>query len=150
MIRGSCLCGAVQFQFARATGPFELCHCSRCRKASGSAFAAALGVLRKDFELLEGSDLIASYEAPILRNPPAYRVCFCRRCGSPVPDPFGASLFMEVPAGLLDDDPQLQPDKHIFVELNPRWFPIHDGLPQIDRQALIALRRQGNPNDGVA
>lgn len=145
MIRGRCLCGAVRFQFARAIGPFELCHCSRCRKASGSAFAAALGVLRNDFELLQGGDLIESYEAPILERPPAYRVCFCRRCGSPVPDAFGASSLMEVPAGLIDDDPQLRPDKHIFVDRNPAWFPIRDGLPQLDRHALATLRGKGNP-----
>ena len=35
MIRGSCLCGGVKFEITRATGPFELCHCSRCRKANG-------------------------------------------------------------------------------------------------------------------
>jgi hypothetical protein len=32
MIRGSCLCGGVTFEIERAVGPFELCHCSRCRK----------------------------------------------------------------------------------------------------------------------
>jgi len=44
MIRGSCLCGGVKFEITRAVGPFELCHCARCRKASGSAFVAGLGV----------------------------------------------------------------------------------------------------------
>jgi hypothetical protein len=39
MMRGSCLCGGVRFEVDRAVGPFELCHCSRCRKASGSALA---------------------------------------------------------------------------------------------------------------
>jgi hypothetical protein len=140
MIHGSCLCGGVKFQIARASGPFELCHCPRCRKVSGSAFTATVGVLRKDFELLQGAELIAAYEAPIIRNPPPYRVCFCRRCGSPLPDSAGTSSFMEIPAGLLDDDPQLRPDKHIFVELNAGWFPIQDSLPQLDRQAVAALR----------
>ena len=38
MIRGSCLCGSVKFEIERAAGPFELCHCARCRKVSGSAY----------------------------------------------------------------------------------------------------------------
>ena len=42
MIRGSCLCGGVKFEVRGSKGPFELCHCNRCRKATGSAFAAAL------------------------------------------------------------------------------------------------------------
>ena len=141
MIRGSCLCGGVQFEIARAVGPFELCHCSRCRKASGSAFVAGLGVLRDDFRLLQGRELIQTYEAPIRENPPAYRTCFCSRCGSPVPRPVTDSPWLEVPAGLLDDDPQLRPDKHIFVELKAPWFSVADNLPQLDKHTLCGLRQ---------
>src|SRR5215831_16516096 len=131
MIRGSCLCGRVRFEIARAVGPFELCHCRRCRKASGSAFAAMVGVKTADFRLLQGQDLIIAYEAPIIEQPPAYRVSFCRRCGSPVPDPQRGAVWFEVPAGALDDDPHLRPDKHIFVELRAPWFTFTDDLPRL-------------------
>ena len=43
MMQGGCLCGAVRFELDRAVGPFELCHCNRCRKTTGSAYAAGLG-----------------------------------------------------------------------------------------------------------
>jgi hypothetical protein len=141
MIRGSCLCGGVRFEITRAVGPFELCHCSRCRKASGSAFFAFLGVNRADFRLLQGGDLIETFEAPLRESPPPYRTHFCGRCGSPVPDPNGDSAWMEVPAGLLDDDPQLRPDRHIFVDVKSPWFSITDILPQLDRAALMSLRK---------
>lgn len=133
MIHGTCLYGGVKFEIARATGPFELCHCSRCRKANGSAFVAGLDVLRDDFRLLQGSELIRTYEAPIRETPPAYRTCFCGRCGSPVPNPYSDSKWFEVPAGVLDDDPQLRPDRHIFVEAKFPWFAITDNLPQLDK-----------------
>jgi hypothetical protein len=141
MIRGSCLCGGVKFEITRAVGPFELCHCSRCRKASGSAFVAGLGVKRADFRLVQGGDLIETFEAPVRESPPPYRTHFCRRCGSPVPDAKGDTPWMEVPAGLFDDDPQLRPDKHIFVEVKSPWFKIMDDLPQLDRPALMSLRK---------
>ena len=141
MIQGSCLCGGVKFEITRAVGPFELCHCSRCRKANGSAFVAGLGVLRDDFRLLQGRELIKTYEAPVRETPPAYRTCFCSRCGSPVPNPSSDSRWFEVPAGVLDDDPQLRPDKHIFVEAKSPWFAITDDLPQLDKAALLKLRR---------
>ena len=141
MIRGSCLCGGVRFEITRAVGPFELCHCSRCRKASGSAFVAGLGVLRDDFRLLQGRELITTYEAPVRETPPAYRTCFCSRCGSPVPNPLLDLPWFEVPAGVLDDDPQLRPDKHIFIEAKSPWFTITDDLPQLDKAALLTLRR---------
>ena len=140
MIHGSCLCGGIRFEFTKPAGPFELCHCTRCRKVTGSAFFSGLHVLIEDFRLVEGHELITTYEAPILREPPAYRVSFCSRCGSPVPNPVDSSGLLEIPAGLLDDDPEIKPDKHIFIELKSRWFEITDDLPQYDRPRLIALR----------
>jgi hypothetical protein len=141
MIRGGCLCGGVQFEIARTVGPFELCHCSRCRKASGSAFVAGLGVRVDDFRVLRGAELVRRYEAPIRERPPAYRVAFCSRCGSPVPDPPAGATWFEVPAGLLDDDPDARPDKHIFVECKSPWFEIRDGLPQLTKAELVESRR---------
>lgn len=140
MIEGSCLCGGVRFVIERAVGPFELCHCRRCRKVSGSAFMAGLGVRREDLRFISGRDLIKTYEAPILDAPPPYRVCFCATCGSVVPDPTATSEWIEIAAGLLDGDPHLKPDKHIFVELKADWFDISDELPQLDKKALIQHR----------
>lgn len=142
MIRGSCLCGGVRFEITRAVGPFELCHCSRCRTASGSAFDARLGVKRADFRLVQGGDLIETFEAPVRQSPPSYRTHFCRRCGSPVPDAISDAPWLEVPAGLLDDDPQLRPDKHIFVDTKSSCFSITDNLPQLSQAALMSLRKQ--------
>ncbi len=142
-IRGGCLCGAVRFELARAVGPFELCHCPRCRKASGSAFVAGLGVRGEDFRWLQGAEQIRRYEAPLRERPPPYRTAFCPRCGSPVPDPPPGAGFFEVAAGTLDDDPGLRPDRHILVEGKAPWFSIRDALPQLDREALRALRSAG-------
>jgi hypothetical protein len=144
MIRGSCLCGGVRFELARAVGPFELCHCSRCRKVSGSAFIAGIGVRREDFRWLAGAELVRSYDAPILEAPPAYRSTFCSRCGSPVPDPTNDAPWFEIAVGLLDDDPGLRPDRHIMVNCKSPWYEIADALPQLDKAALIALRSGGS------
>jgi hypothetical protein len=140
MIKGSCLCRGVTFEFERMTGPFELCHCSRCRKVSGSAFMAGVVGPRSAFRLLTGIDLIKTYDAPIVKAPPAYRSCFCGRCGSPVPDPSGKSALIEIAAGLLDDDPGVRPDKHIFIEKKAPWYTIADSLPQLDEKALHQYR----------
>ena len=141
MIRGGCLCGGVRFEIARAAGPFELCHCSRCRKASGSAFVPWLSVLREDFRLIQGEELIQRYEAPLRTRPPPYRASFCGRCGSPVPDPKWEGPWIEVQAGVLDDDPGRRPERHILVEAKSPWFTITDALPQLDRPAIDALRK---------
>jgi hypothetical protein len=47
---------------------------------------------------------------------------------------------MEIPAGLLDDDPALKPDKHIFTDLKSSWYQIEDSLPQYSQEELYKLR----------
>jgi hypothetical protein len=98
-------------------------------------------VPRADFRLVQGSDLIKTFAAPVREAPPAYRTHFCSRCGSPAPDPAGDSPWLEIHPGLLDDDPRLRPDRHIFVEAKSPWFDITDKLPQLDRAALMSLRQ---------
>jgi hypothetical protein len=50
------------------------------------------------------------------------------------------SAIIELPAGCLDDDPGLRPDKHIYVEAKAPWFSISDALPQLDKAALARHR----------
>ena len=62
MHKGSCLAGAVRYEIAGELGPIVLCRCSKCRKASGTAFNAVAPVARRDFRLLSGQDAIAKYD----------------------------------------------------------------------------------------
>jgi hypothetical protein len=141
MIRGSCLCGGVKFEIRGTTGPFELCHCSRCRKACGSAFGAGLRVRGEDLRLIQGQELIRTFEAPIVDAPPPYTNRFCGRCGSPAPVPAGDDSW-DVPAGTLDDDPGIRPDKHIYVDCKSSWYSIGDGLPQMTKSQIRAYRAE--------
>lgn len=147
MIRGSCLCGEVRFEIDRASGPFELCHCNRCRKASGSAFVAGLTVRPQDFRFTRGAELIRRFELPIVESPPAYCTCFCGRCGSPLPAVSADGSRFEVPAGALDDDPGVRPDKRIFVDARSSWYEIADRLPRFTKQEIRAQRRAHPPSD---
>jgi hypothetical protein len=146
MIRGACLCGAVKFEVERFVGPFELCHCSRCRKASGSAFMAMIGVDAADFRWISGRDEIVAFEAPVIEYAPGYRSAFCRHCGSPMPVQEDGDEWFEIAAGVLDDDPGLLPDRHIFVDSTGNtdntiaWHEITDDLPQLTKRDLIRMR----------
>jgi hypothetical protein len=140
MIEGSCLCGSVKFQIQKILSPMEICHCTRCRKQSGAGSATTVEVLREDFSFIEGEELINSYSAPILYSEPAYQSHFCKQCGSPVPPANSHRTHIEIPAGLFDNDPGVQPDKHIFVELVPSWDNIADDLPQYKISELMKLR----------
>lgn len=113
-INGSCLCGKVTFEIEKAVGPFAICHCNRCRKVSGSNALAAIGVNTEDYHFLTGAEYIKTFVAPILHQPPVYHSIFCCNCGSPVPLANPEDDWMEIPAGLFNDDIGRSPDKHIF------------------------------------
>jgi hypothetical protein len=152
--RGSCLCGEVAFEFCEIVGPFELCHCSRCRKTSGSAFVAGLKISAQGFRITRGESQIRDYEAPILERPPAYRVSFCTRCGSPVPHPPPGANELEIHAGLLDDEIDLRPDRHIFIDHKAPWHAPSSDIPamteaelRVHRIALWKQRRKHQKRD---
>lgn len=92
-----------------------------------------------------------------MMTPPAYRKDFCERCGSPVPQPSGEPDIYVVPAGSLDDDPTIRPERHVWVNCQAPWHEIDDELPQFtDAQYVFYLvqewDRAGKENaaDGYA
>ncbi len=145
-IQGHCLCEGVQFEVQRILGPLELCHCTRCRRVSGSAFVAGLMVAREGYRMTAGSDLVRRYALPVREAPPAYTTFFCSRCGSPVPDPEPLGEAFEVPAGLLCSDPGLKAERHIFIEHQAPWFETEAELPKLDRAGVIHLRFGARPS----
>ena len=76
-MKGSCLCGGVQYEVTGRVSRFGYDHCSRCRKASGSAFMAELFCRPADFRWISGEPLVKIYEAPVRESPPGYRRIFC-------------------------------------------------------------------------
>ena len=140
MIRGSCLCGAFRFELNRIAGPFELCHCSRCRKVSGGMGMPMIGVEADDFRVVEGNDAYVTYEAPLLDTPPRYHVYFCRTCGTALPTPNPTGWF-EIPAGLFDDEISNRLDRRIYVEHRQAWEAEIGEVPALDREAIGTYRR---------
>src|SRR5713226_4148012 len=114
-MEGQCLCGGVAFEFDGPMTDIELCHCSRCQRASGSAFLADFWVRVEDFHWLRGEDQISFYDAPIIRTPPPYRRSFCRTCGSLVPTVCQGSPIIGIPTGLVEGNFPARAVDHIFV-----------------------------------
>jgi hypothetical protein len=97
---------------------------------------------RDGYRRLAGDELIERYEAPLLKEPPAYAYAFCKRCGCVVPDPAPEVEVFEIAAGLLEGDLGVAPDKHIFVEHQAPWHRIADALPRFSEEELVAWRRE--------
>jgi len=129
MIKGSCLCGAVIFEISGELTPIQLCHATRCRKATGSAASPEMLASLDSLRWIQGSDQVRIYEAPLLETPPAYRRAFCNTCGSPLPVEIVGSGFAILNPGVLDDDPGTREFRHAFVDQKATWHAITDGLP---------------------
>jgi hypothetical protein len=143
MLTGTCLCGKVAFAIDGRTTPIQYCHAARCRKASGSAFAAELAARASALRWLRGEELVTVFEAPLLREPPPYRRAFCRICGSPMPVALEGTDFVVLHAGVLDGEPDARPSRHIFVGQAAPWHAITDALPQFDEGAPRPERLPG-------
>jgi hypothetical protein len=124
MIRGSCACGAVRFEIDEVRS-LTHCHCANCRKLTAATFATYAHVDKDKFHFISGEEQIARYESA----PGSFRA-FCRVCGSLVPGQTPYLKTISVPAGLLDDDPQVRPRLHVFTSSKAPWWEITDGLPQ--------------------
>jgi hypothetical protein len=123
----SCHCGGVTFAIEGAPLRAYNCHCSRCRKARGAAFASNLFVAADGLRLEQGDDLLVSYKVPDARF---FTTVFCSRCGSKVPRVSPERGIAIIPMGSLDGDPGLRPQRHIFVGSKAPWYEIADDLPQ--------------------
>jgi hypothetical protein len=141
MITGRCLCETVAFAIDGWVSPVQLCHARRCRRASGTAFAAELVARAEDFRWLRGEAQVRVYEAPLLERPPAYRRAFCEVCGSPMPVRMEGAPLVGLHAGTLDGDPGVRPVWHAFVGEMAPWDAIHDALPRFDTRPPPELRR---------
>lgn len=126
MIRGSCLCKRVRFEIRGKLGGSSYCHCSMCRKATGSAFGVYAEVDADSFKVLSGEELILRY-----RSSAGVERTFCARCGSTLQFISEKNPGkVEVALGVLDDDPGIRVPHHIFVASKAPWVEITDGLPR--------------------
>jgi len=125
MTRGTCLCGAVQYEFTQPLTMMMHCHCSMCRKHHGASFATFVAAPLSAFRWIAGEDAVARYKS----SEQGVR-SYCRRCGSVAPTLSPKAGFAVAPAGNLDGDLGLRPQVHMFVGSKAPWYTITDSLPQ--------------------
>ena len=125
MFEGGCLCGEVTYAIDGGVSSVWLCHCSKCRKTTGSAFAAVALCRAEDFRWRSGEDAITHYVSPT-----GYPSSFCRVCGCNVPLVRADEGRAIVLPGSLDGDFEKGVSHHIFVGSKADWFEIADDCDQ--------------------
>jgi hypothetical protein len=126
ILHGECLCGAVEYGVRDAFEYALNCHCSQCRRATGSAFKPLAGIARPELTILRGSDATMTYGEGGAHD------VHCRTCGSLLFSVVRGGAWVHVAMGTLKDEPSVRPTMHIFVGSKAAWHQITDDLPQHD------------------
>lgn len=126
MYVGKCLCGKVEIQITGKISDIIHCHCSLCRKNSGTAFATNGFINATDFEITSGKNNLSKFSFKPGRN--RY---FCTSCGSPVyssneQDPTRYRIRL----GILDSNIIERPISHNFVSSKANWEELDVQLPR--------------------
>jgi hypothetical protein len=128
MYKGSCLCGSVEITVTGEISDIIHCHCSLCRKASGTAYATNGFVNVLDFEINNGWELLSSFES----SPGKFRH-FCSKCASPI---YSSNELdktrIRIRLGILDSDISERPISHNFVTSKANWEDLDAVLPRYE------------------
>lgn len=132
-LRGSCLCGSVHYEVDGDVQRFHHCHCSRCRKATGTGHASNIMIRPGRLRWIRGEDLIRSFRVPEAQR---FSNSFCSECGGRLPRYVKQTDMIVVPAGSLDGEPPIKPGARIFWGSRASWscggsdgVPVHDEYP---------------------
>lgn len=140
-MQGKCLCGEVGFAVSGDLPNIYQCHCSLCRKATGSASNSALIVSSEHFQWVHGHERITSYVKET-----GYRTDFCSKCGSPLPNPIKGGTQYWIPAGLLDDETNIEIAAHLHVGSKASWDEVASNGVQYqeapDLESLLKVLQQ--------
>ena len=115
---GECLCGKVKFEVENDFDYFHLCHCKQCQRATGSAHASNLFTRIDNINWLSGGDSIKRFDVPgrTISN------AFCLECGSGLPYLSLSGNALVIPAGCLNESPNISPQMNIFWSERAPWY----------------------------
>jgi hypothetical protein len=125
-LKGGCLCGAVKYEVSGEPKRFYHCHCSRCRKVTGTGHASNLFLQPAALKWLSGAALVRTFKVPEAKR---FTNNFCANCGSRLPRQAEDSDMVMIPAGSLDDSAPIKPQARIFADSRTSWSCTDDEMP---------------------
>lgn len=126
MATGECNCGEVAFEIKDDISGVFMCHCSICRRCTGTNGIAVVVVGKETFHWTRGEDQINTWKKP----GHDWQTWFCKNCGSTLPGDNDEER-MFVPAGLISEGGEnLKVIHHIWVDSKAAWDEIGDSGKQ--------------------
>lgn len=128
-LTGECFCGEVKYKIEGSLRDARSCHCSQCRKAFSSQASAYALVNPAEFGWVRGSERLTTFSSQH-----GFGLQFCSKCGSTLCGIYQGKVH-GVTLGCLNEDPQIEIGRHIFVGSKASWEVIPDGVTQYQEHA---------------
>lgn len=125
-LSGECFCGEIKYEINGKLLDARSCHCSRCRKAFSSQASAYALVDPSEFQWVSGAEFLTSYVGEH-----GFGLQFCKICGSTLCGVYQDEVH-GVTLGCLNEDPEIEIGRHIFVGSKASWEVIPEGVPQYE------------------
>ncbi|KAK7740870.1 hypothetical protein SLS62_010967 [Diatrype stigma] len=133
MPEGSCFCGNVRISYEGEPVAKAICHCSDCRKITGTTYSTNLIVPTAGFRVTAGTPKTVAKTADTGNTVTSH---FCGDCGSTLfrdGPTFGDNTVIKV--GVLDDPAALdaaRPALELFAPNRVAWVPEVPGAKPMD------------------
>jgi hypothetical protein len=125
MLKGSCLCGAINYEYLGSINDVVICHCDQCKRAQGTPFVTNAPLSLDKFAFTKGTEVLKEF----LSSPNKRRV-FCGNCGSPF---YSQRLDMpetiRLRLGTITEGHIPPPSYEIYCDSKAQWFQAELSAP---------------------
>ncbi|WP_043888280.1 GFA family protein [Methylophaga thiooxydans] len=128
-LTGECFCGEIKYKIDGVLSDARSCHCSRCRKAFSSQASSYALVNASEFSWVSGKEYLTTYATQ-----QGFGLQFCKKCGSTLCGIYENEVH-GVTLGCLNENPEIEIGRHIFVGSKASWEVMPDGVTQYQEHA---------------
>jgi hypothetical protein len=134
-VDGGCACGAIKIEAEADPEKTQLCHCTDCQTATGTAFRVSVPVPGATMTL---TGRPASYLKTTAESGNPRVQGFCGTCGTPLystsPGEGVQPMYM-LRVGILRQRDQFAPRKQIWARSARSWLPQLGSVPRFEKQS---------------
>jgi len=133
-VDGACACGAIRIEAEADPEKTQICHCTDCQTATGTAFRISLPVSGATLKI---SGKPATYVKTTAESGRPRVQAFCGNCGTPVYSTSpgeGVQPSYVLRVGILRQRDQLTPRRQIWWRSSRHWVTQLGDLPNHEKQ----------------
>ena len=126
-VEGSCLCGEIVYEVDIDADRILNCHCTRCQKAHGAAFATVAFAKGETLKFLKGESVLQEFKTGSGSR------AFCSLCGSRLMAfTEDKSRYLGIVLACVDGSDDLKAAANICIETKPAWSALDSSMPSFE------------------